>query len=150
MANTNRENGNKANDFSTSQLQRLKKAELIELLQDRQQFAVTGEYPIGWHMKYRTLEGFEANLFVRGFTGTEVLGDARKATTYLAEHGATPWEYGSKSNGQKVETKPCPIHPDMELRKFSKNGKSWWSHKYFEADGSEKWCNGKVKKEASQ
>jgi hypothetical protein len=136
-------NGNH-NDYSTSQLNRLKKAELIDLIQEGQKVDVVGEYPTSWHMKYRSSEGFECNIFVRGVSGAEVLSNARKATVYLVEHGATPWDYSKNGNGKPVETKPCPVHPDMLLKKYSNDRGSWWAHKFYAPDGSEKWCKGKV------
>jgi hypothetical protein len=110
---------------------------------------VTGEYPIGWHVKYQTTEGFEANLFVRGYTGADVLGDAEKALAYLAAHGAKPWQYtkgGGNGAGANGAAKPevCPIH-SVAMQPFTKNGKTWHSHKAVDADGVEYWCSGKAK-----
>ena len=60
----------------------------------------------------------------------------------LGDMGAVPTN-GHNGNGRgssSGETKPCPVHPGEMLRKFTKDGRSWWSHKL--ADGM--WCRGKA------
>jgi len=49
---------------------------------------------------------------------------------------------GSKRNG-KPKTKMCPIHK-VAMKRWEKNGGSWYSHLVDPGDGSEpSWCNGK-------
>ena len=50
---------------------------------------------------------------------------------------------GKKANPGKPETKMCPIH-GVEMKLFTKNGGSWYSHND-ETTGGE-WCNGKKAK----
>ena len=94
---------------------------------------IYSEAPASWNTSFVSPEGFTCRLTLRGETGKDLLEKASTAISFLLEHGCKP----EKSNNQKSETKLCPIH-QAEMKKFEKNGKSWFSHKL--DDGS--WCNG--------
>lgn len=68
-----------------------------------------------------------------GFTST------KEVVVYEAPKASSP----TVATPEKKEEAPkpgfCTIH-GVEMRKFEKNGKSWYSHK--QGDG---WCNGKQK-----
>ena len=94
--------------------------------------AIYAEAPACWNTSYVTQDGFVCRITLRGETGKDLLEKAGVALSYLMEHGFQP-----ERNNQRRDTKPCPIH-QAEMKKFEKNGKSWYSHKL--DDGS--WCNG--------
>lgn len=91
------------------------------------------EAPASWNVRYRTAEGFDAMLTLRGESGDEVLPKAEAAIAWLLEHGAQPGGKGYKDNGQALGTKICPIH-HLAMRKRSKNGDTWWSHRAVDPD----------------
>ncbi len=93
--------------------------------------AICTEAPASWNTSYVTQDGFVCRITLRGETGKDLLDKASVALSYLMEHGFQP------ERSQRRDTKLCPIH-QAEMKKFEKNGKSWYSHKL--DDGS--WCNG--------
>ena len=98
------------------------------------------EAPASWNTSYVTPRWLSVRrITLRGETGKDLLEKASVPLAYLLEHGYQ----ARKSNNQRSDTKLCPIH-QCEMKKFEKNGKSWFSHKL--DDGS--WCNGGKKQEA--
>ena len=117
------------------------------------------EAPASWNTKYLTPEGFECQITLRAETGSELLEKATSAIGYLLKSGCLPYSYRPvlrppsepKPNGEsntnsdgtslssQDKTSPawCPIH-HCEMKRWDKNGKTWYSHK---VDG--KWCTGK-------
>jgi len=120
---------------------------------------VTTESPASWNTRYQTPEGFICQITLRGENGKDLLEKANIALKWLLENGFLPCDfvpYRPKNNNQNPNTpltseaNPpetptngnahiCPIH-DVEMRKWEKNGKVWFSHK---VDGG--WCTGKSK-----
>jgi hypothetical protein len=113
------------------------------------------ESPASWNTRYITPDGFTCQLTLRADTGKELLERASSALTYLREQGMIPF-YGyprengnheSSANRNNTENHStsdpawCLIH-DVEMKKWNKNGKVWYSHKTEEG-----WCTGKRKKE---
>lgn len=118
------------------------------------------EAPASWNCRFTDANGFECMLTIRGETGLELLEKAGVATSYLLENGCTPYVY-SRASFRPVEAKStdespndngnhggnghngnasqtwCPIH-HVEMRRWDKNGRSWYSHK---VDSG--WCSGK-------
>ena len=114
------------------------------------------EAPASWNTKYVDPNGFECQITLRGETGSELLEKATIAISYLLKNGCKPFVYyrnglhqaesksndgkkdGSQSNGNSEDNPAwCPIH-ETEMKKWSKNGKVWFSHKTEEG-----WCSGK-------
>ena len=107
-----------------------------------------------WATRYLDPSGFECMLSIQAETGAEALRKAEGAIAHLTEGKCLPHHrdahngYG-QGNGHKsgatVMVKPdgnsknpiCPIH-GIEMHKWSKNGRTWHSHRW--EDG---WCNGK-------
>jgi len=117
------------------------------------------EAKASWNTKYIDPKGFECQITLRDEVGSDLLEKAASAVNYLLEKGCTPYVYYRTSARQvdsrytgieKDDTQShgksegnlgwCPIH-DVEMQKWSKNGKIWYSHKI--EDGS--WCSGRVK-----
>lgn len=63
----------------------------------------------------------------------------------MSEMGATPAPAWSGKGGGKdtSERHVCPIH-SVEMKRFERDGRSWFSHKAIAPDGSETWCKGKT------
>ena len=112
--------------------------------------AVT-EAPASWNTRYTSPEGFICQITIRADSGKELLVKAQAAIAHLLEVGCTPCDnltFRSRSNGNHAETnaegtsstKVCPVH-NVEMRRWEKNGKVWFSHK--QEGGS--WCTGKGK-----
>jgi hypothetical protein len=122
----------------------------------------TTEAPASWNTKYITPDGFVCQLTLRGENGRDLLEKANAAMAWLRESGYKPCDNFISRNhncGSKVEeasTKSngngngngssnghaanwCPIH-QVEMRKWEKDGKIWFSHK---VEGG--WCTGKSK-----
>jgi hypothetical protein len=115
---------------------------------------VTTEGMATWMTRFRDPSGFECQLMLESETGKDVLSKAQGAIAYLQEAGCTPvspgWRAGldqSKSPKQDapVEVKQDPNEPvvmcsihGVPLKRWSKNGRSWYSHKL--PDG--RWCRG--------
>jgi len=112
------------------------------------------ESPVSWNTKYITVDGFECQLTLRGESGQEVLDRANGAMAYLLKNGCKPCACG-KSYSRQPKTgdgthshngtngnegsHTCPIH-NVEMRRFEKDGRTWYSHK---TDNG--WCSGKEK-----
>jgi hypothetical protein len=113
------------------------------------------ESPASWNTRYITPYGFTCQLTLRADTGSELLQRAESAISFLRQEGCIPFFGYTKDGGNhESPTKEnnaenhsasdiswCPIH-EVEMKKWSKNGKLWHSHKTDEGS----WCNGKVKK----
>ena len=97
------------------------------------------EAPASWNVKIISPQGFSCMLTLRCTSGMELLAKADSALAYLLERGYLP-DPGYRKNGNS-DTKTCSIH-HVEMRKFEKDGHSWYSHK-LEGD---RWCNGKPQK----
>jgi hypothetical protein len=111
------------------------------------------ESPASWNTRYITPDGFTCQLTLRSETGKELLEKANSALVYLREAGCIPFygysrentNYESQRRDNMVENLSndnptwCPIH-EVEMKKWSKNGKVWYSHKTEEG-----WCTGKPK-----
>ena len=94
------------------------------------------EAPASWNTRYVTPEGFVCQITLRGDTGKELLEKADVAMRFLLEHGYQP-DQKTHHNG---DTRRCPLH-QCEMRRFEKDGRSWYSHKL--EDGT--WCRGRRK-----
>ena len=103
------------------------------------------EAPASWNTRYISPDGFSCQITLRGENGKEVLEKAKSAITWLQEQGCQPYgNYQSnngngKSNHDDHASSWCPIH-NVEMKRWEKNGKAWYSHKT--NDG---WCSGNVK-----
>jgi hypothetical protein len=104
-----------------------------------------------WSVRY-IYNGFECLLSIQAETGSEALRKAESAISHLIEAECAPFHKNAtngnhKGNGHnskatvlvKTDGKnpTCPIH-NIEMKKWSKNGRTWYSHRW--DDG---WCNGK-------
>ena len=111
---------------------------------------VTSEAPASWNTRYQTPEGFVCQITLRGDNGRELLEKANLALKWLLENGHLPCEVlpfrprkespaapQSPSSDNNGQSHLCPIH-DVEMKRWEKNGKVWYSHK---VDGA--WCTGK-------
>jgi hypothetical protein len=108
------------------------------------------EAPASWTIRYRTPEGFDATLTLRGETGAELLPKTETAIKWLLEHDCTPERgrgeaptggHGSDDKANEARSNDpswCPIH-QVAMTKRTRSGDSWYSHKL--PDGS--WCRGK-------
>lgn len=104
--------------------------------------AVYIEAPASWNTRYTTPDGFVCQITIRGENGKDLLDKAGIALAYLLEHGYAPEQNHHQSrreNNKKQDTKFCPIH-QCEMKRFEKDGRSWYSHKTDEG-----WCRGKQK-----
>ena len=105
-----------------------------------------------WSVRYRDPSGFDCILAIQGETGSEVLKKAKGALSHLTEtkcapvHKALPQEEAvskDTGSGPQILVKPngenpiCSLH-GVEMTKWGKNGRTWYSHRW--EDG---WCNGK-------
>jgi hypothetical protein len=111
------------------------------------------ESPASWNTRYITTDGFTCQLTLRAESGKELLEKANSALAYLREQGCIPFFGYSRGNGGQesesnheshVETSTndnhlCPIH-EVEMKKWEKDGKVWYSHKTENG-----WCTGKAK-----
>ena len=112
------------------------------------------EVSASWSTRYINAAGFECLLSIQAQTGSEALKKAESALTHLTEAKCLPYHRDShngngQGNGHKpgdtVMVKPdgnaknpiCSLH-GVEMHKWSKNGRTWYSHRW--NDG---WCNGK-------
>jgi len=111
------------------------------------------ESPVPWNTRYITPEGFECQLTLRGESGQEVLDKANAAIAHLLSNGCSPVINRYASNSKASASNPengnggssngnswCPIH-NVEMKRWEKDGRSWFSHK--DGDG---WCSGKPKR----
>ncbi len=124
--------------------------------------AVT-EAPASWNTKYQSPEGFICQITLRADSGKELLEKAQAAITHLLQTGCMPCDnftFRPKSNGNgnghtpqtETSTTPanggngngsthvCSVH-NVEMRRFEKEGRIWYSHKTDEGG----WCSGKKK-----
>ncbi len=107
-----------------------------------------------WATRYLDPSGFECILSIQAETGAEALKKAEKAIAHLTEAKCLPYHKNASSkvtegNGHKSgptvlvksdsdgKNPTCPIH-DIQMQKWAKNGRTWYSHRW--EDG---WCNGK-------
>ncbi len=104
------------------------------------------EAPCSWTVRYRTAEGFDAMLTLRGATGGDVLTRGAAAAKWLTEHECTPDGYRPAAQpapmaGALPEADPswCTIH-QAKMKCHTANGESWYSHKV-----GQEWCRGKAK-----
>jgi len=107
-----------------------------------------------WSVRYVDPAGFECILSIQAETGAEVLRKAESALSHLDDAKCLPVHKNSfkgnghvkehnsaatiliKSNGN-IKNPICPIH-NIEMQKWSKNGRTWYSHRW-----NNGWCNGK-------
>ena len=110
----------------------------------------TPEAAASMNVRFASQQGFEYMLTVRSFvtqgSGKALLDTIPSIEKKLAEldckpifgkNAATP--AAKPVDAEHPETKPCPVHPGMNLNRKEKDGKIWYSHKL--DDGS--WCNEK-------
>ena len=114
------------------------------------------EAPASWNTRYVTPEGFECQITLRADTGQEVLEKAQGAIAFLLKSGCAPCWNGKHINHEQPQytdqvTVPdgngnnghergwCPIH-QSEMKRWDKDGRTWYSHKV-----GDQWCSGKVK-----
>lgn len=107
-----------------------------------------------WSTRYVDPSGFECLLSIQAETGSEALKKAESAISHLLEAECAPLHKNISSGNHKgngnnsnatimVKTDGdgknpiCPIH-NIEMQKWSKNGRTWYSHRW--EDG---WCQGK-------
>ncbi len=107
-----------------------------------------------WSARYIDPSGFECILSIQAQTGVEALKKAESAITHLVDAKCIPVHKSNKNGNAKNNGKfsgstvlvktngngrnpVCPIH-GIEMQKWSKNGRTWYSHRW--DDG---WCNGK-------
>jgi hypothetical protein len=99
------------------------------------------EAPASWNTRYITPEGFTCQITIRGESGKDLLDKAGIALSFLLENGYKPEDNKRQHrSGNVQDVKLCPIH-QCNMKKFEKDGRSWYSHK---ADDG-KWCKGKEK-----
>lgn len=101
------------------------------------------EAAVSWNVTYTSPQGYRCQLTLRGKDPAAVLTTAADMLQRMHAAGCSPnggYAGNGHSNGNGAETKPCPIHLGEMLRKHTKDGRSWWSHKL--ADGT--WCRGKA------
>ena len=102
-----------------------------------------------WTTRYLDPSGYECMLSIQAETGAEALRKAEGALTHLTEAKCLPYHrdsHNGQGNGHKAgatimvrqegKNPACPIH-NIEMQKWSKNGRTWHSHRW--DDG---WCNG--------
>ena len=110
------------------------------------------EAPASWNTRYISPDGFTCQLTLRAESGKELLDKANSALAYLREQGCIPFFGYSRGNGnqesesnQESHTQTtndnhlCPIH-GLEMKRWEKDGKVWYSHKTENG-----WCTGKSK-----
>jgi len=110
------------------------------------------ESPASWNTRYITSDGFSCQLTLRSDNGKDLLEKANHALAYLREQGCIPFFGYSRGNGYQETNNNqannnrenpngdsgwCPIH-ELEMKRWEKNGKVWYSHKV-----DKKWCYGK-------
>jgi len=107
-----------------------------------------------WSTRYLDPLGYECLLSLEGENGSEVLKKAIGALAHLIENDCQPLlsnNHNGHGNGQEEKSTgtvmvnssgngknpTCPIH-NIEMTKWSKAGRTWFSHRW--NDG---WCGGK-------
>ena len=115
------------------------------------------EVPASWNVRYRTPEGFDAMLTLRGESGAELLPKTEAAVKWLLEHGCRPADGhngndgGKQANGKAAhEPQPPPMLADgtpdpgwcaihgCAMKRRERDGQVWYSHKV-----GDSWCKGK-------
>ena len=125
---------------------------MTEISKPSETFGGLNETVSTWSVRYLDPSGFECILSIQAGTGSEALIKAESALSHLAEakcmpvrkeaHNGKEKNNGSNS-GPTILVKPngenpvCPLH-GVEMTKWSKYGRTWYSHRW--DDG---WCNGK-------
>ena len=104
------------------------------------------EAPVSWNCRYRSSQGYDCQITLRGHDVAAVLRQAHTLMDLMATAGATP------GNGQAATKSPadpqacpealrragwCTVH-QCQMTRREKNGEAWYSHKA--PDGS--WCRG--------
>ena len=109
-----------------------------------------------WSVRYTDPTGFQCQLSLQAETGSELLAKAKGALEYLVEAKCLPFHSESPNGNKKADgnnagptvlVKPdgndknpiCPLH-SVEMTRWTKNGRSWFAHRW--QDG---WCSGKLK-----
>lgn len=105
-----------------------------------------------WSVRYLAPSGFECILSIQAGTCAEALIKAESALSHLVEAKCMPlrkdaYDGNEKNNGKgsrrtvlvnsNGKNPVCSLH-GVEMQKWSKNGRTWYSHRW--NDG---WCNGK-------
>ena len=104
---------------------------------DMMNAATLPEAPVSWNARYRSPQGFDCQLTLRGTDPAEVLKVGGDLMTRMAAAGCTPTNGHGGGNGNGGKPKVCAQH-NAEMRRHEKNGQVWYSHKT--ADGQ--WCRG--------
>ena len=112
------------------------------------------EAPASWNTRYISKNGFTCQLTLRADTGQELIERANSAIAYLIEQGCQPSNGYFKNGYQEDKTQAaaeghetpngnnpslCSIH-GVEMKRWEKDGRVWYSHK-----SNDDWCTGKVK-----
>ena len=95
------------------------------------------EAPASLNLKFR-LGGYDTMLTLRDQTGHALLEKLPTVLKRLGEMGAEPTNGRVSHTDGNGESKTCPVH-DVPMKRYSKDGRSWWSHRL--PDGG--WCKGK-------
>ena len=105
------------------------------------------ESPASWNTRYITPDGFTCQFTLRGTNGKDLIEKANSALAHLREQGCIPFfgyprgngnqRDSSNSSGSNNDSIWCDIH-QQEMRKWERDGKSWYSHKV-----NGEWCYGK-------
>ncbi|MGI6276846.1 MAG: hypothetical protein ACOYKH_04160 [Brevefilum fermentans] len=107
-----------------------------------------------WATRYIDPSGFECMLSLQAESGLEALRKAESALAHLKDAQCIPLRKDSPESAKKSFNKPsgatvlikpegdeknptCPLH-GVEMQKWSRNGRTWYSHRW---EGG--WCNGK-------
>ncbi len=115
---------------------------------DAQQQAGYSEAPASWNVRYRTADGFECQLTLRGSSGADLLPRTEAAVRWLVDHGCSPTN-GQRPPQAEAQDPPAAGAPGqqaegwcaehgVQMQRRERNGQTWWSHKA--PDGS--WCRG--------
>jgi len=97
------------------------------------------EAPVSWTVRYRSTQGFDCMLTLRGHDPAAVLRQAHDLMERMAAAGAT--QHGGSQGAEGRDKVWCDIH-NCEMKRREKDGQTWYSHKA--PDGT--WCRGKVPK----
>jgi len=107
------------------------------------------EAPASWNVRYRTPEGFDAMLTLRGESGAELLPKTAVAIEWLLEHDCTPHNgYQAKGNGKPSGNGNAPLCPTHgQPMKQSQYGGWYCPVKVADdgGDGKPVYCRQKVK-----
>jgi len=100
---------------------------------DAKETHTSAEAPCSWTVRYRTAEGFDAMLTLRGGSGADVLTRAAAALTWLSEHGAAPDAYGPAPTAaadldHADDPAWCTVH-DCAMARHEEGGQVRYSYK---------------------